>query len=77
MSRHGKRADGVAQVSVLMDEETKLALTKIAKSQKRTLSNYIAFELEKVVSKIKSDTPLLGLAAEDKPDDTPRPFAFG
>ena len=64
MSRHGKRADGVTQVSVVMDAETKAALAQMAQNEKRTLSNFIAFELERVVASRTSAARTIGIAAE-------------
>lgn len=74
MSRHGKRAEGVTQVSVVMDEETKAALAQMAKNEKRTISNFIAFELARVVASKTAGMRPIGLGAESATPEADRPL---
>jgi hypothetical protein len=54
MSRHGKRADGRALLSTILDNETKEALRVLAAADGRTLSNYVAHQLGQIVRTRKS-----------------------
>jgi hypothetical protein len=49
MSRHGKFSDKSVQVTFVADKATKAALQAMADAQKRTLSNLLKLEMERLV----------------------------
>jgi hypothetical protein len=48
MSRHGKRAEDKALLSASIPKSLKLELQRLAKSQKRTLSNFVLYHLDEI-----------------------------
>jgi predicted transcriptional regulator len=50
MSRHGKRAETTSLISVIIDADLKERLAILAKKENRTLSNFAAYELGKIVA---------------------------
>lgn len=52
-NRHGKLADNKDILSVNIEKAVKEDLAQLAKDENRTLSNYVATELAKLVAKAK------------------------
>lgn len=66
MSRHGKFADNSVQVSFVSDRDTKAALQEMAEAEKRTLSNFLRVELERIVAERRAVGALDKLVTESK-----------
>lgn len=69
MSRHGKLADDKARITFVAPKQLKADLEKLAKADRRTLSNYLVRVLEKDEEVQKQVVTDLG---EPKPSPAPR-----
>jgi hypothetical protein len=49
-TKHGKIAEGRARCTFLLDEEVKRALEDMARRERRSLSNFLSTEAEKIVA---------------------------
>jgi len=66
-SRHGKRAEGQTTATFTLSEELKAALMEIAKSEKRTLSNFMALKAESIVAEAQAEYKAQGKAKRRPP----------
>lgn len=49
-NRHGKLSEDSARLASIIDKETRDALIELARRERRSLSNYVAAELAKIVA---------------------------
>lgn len=50
MTKHGKLAAGRTRMTIVIDKETKQAVMRLAKSDGRTMSNWVLREIESSVA---------------------------